>query len=188
VPGRVNGFSLAYTAVGAVVMWSGIKGETISDTFRGLLKGQAPQSNQEPITGSAESSASTSTGSGPGGLFGAIGNVAGGDFSQSSVEKLWTANGGPSDTAAFAAAVAMAESGGSSTVTSSNPDGGTNVGLFQLDTKGVGAGYSVAQLQNPNLNTQITVMATNGGTDWTEWGDPVTAAVGYHYTPGGPIP
>ena len=36
MPGRINGFSLAYTAVGGVVLWSGIKGTTISDTFRGL--------------------------------------------------------------------------------------------------------------------------------------------------------
>jgi hypothetical protein len=50
MPGRVNGFSLAYTAVGGVVLWSGIKGETISATFRGLLSGKAPGTNQEPIS------------------------------------------------------------------------------------------------------------------------------------------
>jgi len=49
MPGRINGFSLAYSAVGAVVMWSGIKGETISDTFKGLLSGQAPTQNTEQI-------------------------------------------------------------------------------------------------------------------------------------------
>jgi len=47
---KVNGFSLAYTAIGGVVLWSGIKGEKISDTFRGLLSGQAPATNQEAIT------------------------------------------------------------------------------------------------------------------------------------------
>ena len=53
--GRLNGFSLAYTAVGGVVLWSGIKGTTISSTFRGLLKGQAPAagSGQEPIAAAA---------------------------------------------------------------------------------------------------------------------------------------
>jgi hypothetical protein len=104
------------------------------------------------------------------------------------VEKLWTDNGGPANTAAFAAAIAKAESGGSATVTSRNPDGGTNVGVFQLDTKGVGSGYSVAELQDANLNTQLTIMATGGGTNWSEWGNPVSAAVGGHYTPGSPVP
>lgn len=66
MPGRINGFSLAYTAVGAVVLWSGIKGETISDTFRGLLSGQAPSSDTETIATAAApatAGASSSTGS-----------------------------------------------------------------------------------------------------------------------------
>jgi hypothetical protein len=57
MPGRVNGFSLAYTAIGGVVLWSGIKGTTLSATFRGLLQGKAPAANQEPITGSGTSDA-----------------------------------------------------------------------------------------------------------------------------------
>lgn len=52
---RVNGFSLAYTAVGGVVLWSGIKGEKLSDTFKGLLAGKAPAGGQEPISGPASS-------------------------------------------------------------------------------------------------------------------------------------
>jgi|SRR5580704_7215632 len=62
MPGRLNGFSLAYTAVGGVVLWSGIKGETISATFRGLLSGQAPGTNQEPISGGQVLQADVSTG------------------------------------------------------------------------------------------------------------------------------
>lgn len=50
VPGRINGFSLAYMAVGGVVLWSGIKGTTISSTFRGLLQGKAPSADQEQIS------------------------------------------------------------------------------------------------------------------------------------------
>jgi hypothetical protein len=59
---RINGFSLAYTATGAVVLWSGIKGETLSATFRGLLQGHAPATDQEPIT--AASAQAIVTGSG----------------------------------------------------------------------------------------------------------------------------
>lgn len=60
--GRINGFSLAYTVTGAVVMWSGIKGETISDTFKGLLSGQAPGSNEEPISNGTALQSDVNTG------------------------------------------------------------------------------------------------------------------------------
>ena len=53
MPAKINGFSLAYTAVGGVVLWSGIKGEKISDTFRGLLSGKPPAGGQEPIAGTS---------------------------------------------------------------------------------------------------------------------------------------
>ena len=39
---KVNGFSLAYTAIGGVVLWSGIKGTTLSSTFRGPAPGAGP--------------------------------------------------------------------------------------------------------------------------------------------------
>jgi len=65
VPGRVNGFSLGYTAVGGVVLWSGIKGWSISATFRNLLSGTTPTSSTEPIntTSVEQSAASSSSGS-----------------------------------------------------------------------------------------------------------------------------
>jgi Lysozyme like domain len=173
---------------GGAFVWSGLKGKSISSVFRQLAGGDSPTaaSNANPISGvSAPSGTSGSTAVSGSTATNLTGVPSGqGVYSQAGVAQLWTANGGPADTAAFAAKVAMAESGGSATVTSANPDGGTNVGIFQLDTKGVGAGYTVAQLQNANLNTRITIAATNGGVDWEEWGDPVTAAVGYHYTPG----
>ena len=78
MPAHINGFSLAYTAVGAVVLWSGIKGETISATFKGLLSGTPPSDNTEQIstaadttTGTSGTSGSTSTGTAPAGNTGA---------------------------------------------------------------------------------------------------------------------
>jgi Lysozyme like domain len=185
MPGHLNGFSLAYTAVGGVVLWSGIKGTTISATFRGLLSGQAPSNGSETIsTGATTSTGSTSST----GSTTAVGSGSA-SYTGSGLQALWTSNGGAQDTAAMAEAVGEAESGGSATVTSSNPDGGTNVGIWQLDTRGVGAGYTVAQLQNPNTNARITIMATNNGRNWSEWGDPVTAQLpGHQYTPGSPVP
>lgn len=74
MPGRVNGFSLAYTATGAVVLWSGIKGETISATFRGLLSGKAPAQNQEPISAAAASPGTAVT-AGSGSISSAVGST-----------------------------------------------------------------------------------------------------------------
>jgi hypothetical protein len=90
-------------------------------------------------------------------------------FTYAQLEQLWTRNGGSALTAPVAAAIAMAESSGQSGVTSSNPDGGVNVGPWQLDTRGVGAGYSVAQLQNPNTNARLAVKGSDNGGNWSPW-------------------
>lgn len=92
-------------------------------------------------------------------------------LSDAQIIALWLDEGGTISTAPQALARALAESSGSTSVTSSNPDGGTNVGLYQLDTKGVGEGNTVAQLQNPYINTQLTVNATRGGVNWSQWSD-----------------
>lgn len=172
MPGK--GIAVAAGTAGIILIWSGVENRTVLDTVRSLIAGKKPSPGASPvqtITGVVPQSSGSGT-----------------SLSTAQVKSLWIAQGGPADTADFAAAVAMAESGGSPTVTSGNPDGGTNVGLYQLDTKGVGANYPVADLQDPAMNTSITILATNGGTNWQEWGDPVTAAVGYHYTPGQPVP
>jgi hypothetical protein len=92
------------------------------------------------------------------------------DFSYAQLEGLWENAGGSVQTAPVAAAVSEAESSGSATATSGNPDGGTNVGLWQLDTPGgVGAGYSVAQLENPATNALVAVKGSADGTNWGDW-------------------
>jgi hypothetical protein len=68
VPGRVNGFSLAYTATGAVVLWSGIRGWSLSATAKSLLSGATPAGSTEPInTTSVEQSAAAAGGTAAGG-------------------------------------------------------------------------------------------------------------------------
>jgi hypothetical protein len=74
MPAKVNGFSLAYTATGAVVLWSGIKGTSIADTFRGLLSGKAPSGTTEPISGS---DAAGTAATGAAGAAGAAAQAAG---------------------------------------------------------------------------------------------------------------
>jgi hypothetical protein len=95
-----------------------------------------------------------------------------GAYDQASLEALWEQAGGSPSTARNAACHGMQESSGIRDNSSPNPDGGTNYGLWQLDTRGVGAGYSAAQLDNPLTNAQITVKATNDGTDWSLWATP----------------
>lgn len=95
----------------------------------------------------------------------------GGNLSGFQIIALWIYEGGSINTAGVALARALSESSGNPAATSANPDGGTNIGLYQLDTKGVGSGYSEAQLKDPYTNTKITIAATNGGTDWREWAD-----------------
>jgi hypothetical protein len=90
-------------------------------------------------------------------------------YSYAQLEGLWIANGGNKAVAPIAAAIAEAESSGQSAVTSANPDGGVNVGLWQLDTKGKGAGHTVAQLQDPATNAALAVKGSSNGTDWSAW-------------------
>lgn len=91
-------------------------------------------------------------------------------YSFAQLEGIWIQNGGSSTEAPIAAAIALAESSGNPASTSSNPDGGTNVGLWQLDTPGgVGAGYSVTQLQDPNTNAKVAIKGSSNGTNWNAW-------------------
>ena len=92
------------------------------------------------------------------------------------LQQIWINNGGDKTRAPLAAAIAEAESGGRTAVTSPNPDGGTNVGPWQLDTRGKGAGYSVAQLQDPNTNAAVAVKGSSNGRDWSAWETYVTGA------------
>lgn len=81
-----------------------------------------------------------------------------------------------------AVAVALAESSGDPNVTSANPDGGTNVGLWQLDTKGVGAGYTVRQLQDPLTNASVAWRGWNadGNTFTKQWATAVNGTAAAH--------
>lgn len=122
----------------------------------------ASVTNAQNVAGATEGKP---TGSGP---------SVSGSYDTNTLGQLWVSQGGASSTAFIAANVAMAESSGNAAATSSNPDGGTNVGLWQLDTPGgVGAGYTVEQLKDPATNARITIMHTANGTNWSQWADSV---------------
>jgi lysozyme-like protein len=187
---RFNGPAIGSIAVGGLLAYAGIKGYSIPATIRKLISGQSPagQAQATPVNTAA---AAAAAGAGTAAAVSAPAGNAAYD-SSSALQALWTSNGGDEDTAAIAAAIAQDESGGDAGVTSPNPGGAgcLNVGIWQLATPcGVGAGYTVAELQDANTNARITVMATRNGTDWSSWDDPVANALpGRHYTPGSAIP
>ena len=183
--GRFNGVAIGSIAVGGLLAYAGFKGYSIPATIKKLISGQSP-------AGQAQTAQVANAAASIGGTIAAAASGAAAYDSSSSLQKLWTANGGDQDTAAIAAAIAAAESSGSATVTSPNP-GGTgcvNVGIWQLATPcGAGAGYTVAELQDPDTNARVTIMATANGTNWSSWDDPVANSLpGHQYTPGSAIP
>jgi hypothetical protein len=168
----VSGLAVAAAGTGALLVWSGIKGANMSKTLRSVLAGKQP-AGADPglaVAGNFTAGSSTSTSS----TAGLAGSTPGaGSYDHAGLMALWQQAGGSAAAANNAACHGMQESSGRAGATSSNPDGGTNVGLWQLDTPGgKGAGYTVAQLKNPLTNARITVMATRNGADWSAWATP----------------
>lgn len=64
MPSAVNGYSVAYTAAGGILLWSGIKGATISDTVRSVLAGSTSPPVTETLPGTAEAAAGASAAAG----------------------------------------------------------------------------------------------------------------------------
>jgi hypothetical protein len=169
--------------VGGYLAWFGVhyfdsSTKWPTDPVKAVLQGKAlpVPSGQTPAAAVAqdiEAQAVQTAVTGPG-AAGAAPAVSGA-YTTSTLGALWTSQGGSSGTAFEAANVAMAESSGNPDAIGSNPDGGQDVGLWQLDTKGVGAGYTTAQLQDPATNARITIMATANGTNWSEWADAVVS-------------
>lgn len=163
----VNGMGVAATAGGVLLVWSGLKGASVTSSLKDLISGQQPAGTVTNPVGLASFG------------VGSLGPVPGapapppapghGSYTTGQLKSLWILAGGPPSAAAAAACIAMHESSGEPAVTSANPDGGVNVGLWQLDTRGKGAGHTVAQLQNPLTNARLTVAATGGGRDWSAW-------------------
>jgi len=171
VAGRIDGVALGAVGAGALFIYAGLRGVSVLKALQSITRGQAPP------TGSGASSPSSPTFLGlPGvtaaGLPGVGGALGGRTFNAAGLRQLWVANGGDPAAAQNAACHGMQESSGRADATSGNPDGGINVGIWQLDTRGKGAGYTVDQLKDPNTNARVTVFATNNGRDWSAWATP----------------
>jgi len=142
---RINGFTVAYTVAGGLILWSGVKGATISDTARSVLKGSTALANTEPITGSS----TTSTGSSgvPTTVAGPTQPISGNPSSgaeqaNQATARLMAASYGWSTGQQWTALndIVMSESGWNNTA--QNP-GSTAYGIFQfLDTTWATTGYT----------------------------------------------
>lgn len=170
---KISGYAVAALGAGTVLFYSGLTGRGVLATLQSVVKGKSPQSaGQANAPQDITAAALTAGAAGPA-------PAVTGRYTIAELEALWTSQGGSGQTAFEAANVAMAESGGNPLATSGNPDGGVNAGLWQLDTKGVGAGHTVSELQDPATNALLTIRATADGTDWREWSDAVVTGGRY---------
>lgn len=178
--GSPSVLAVSLIGVGAYLAWFGVHYWRTdvawpSDPIKAVLTGKSvPVGNKStaaelttPVAGNPD--VTGAIGALGGGAAGPGTGFAHGTLSKAQISALWIANGGDPSKANVAAAVAMAESSGRTDATSSNPDGGTNVGLWQLDTRGVGAGYTTAQLQDSATNARVTVLGSANGTNWSAW-------------------
>lgn len=173
---KLSGIAVAEVTAGLVLAWSGIRGATLADTLTSLLKGQSPAKVPESSpdieigTPGSDGAPAGGTGGPASGALPAPEPAAAGNYSNAQLQALWIMAGGSAGKAAVAACIAQHESSGNAKVTSANPDGGTNVGLWQLDTPGgKGAGHTVAQLQVALTNARVAVAGSSDGTDWSAW-------------------
>jgi hypothetical protein len=175
---------IAAIGVGGLFLYASLKGKSIPSALQSVISGKSPATatvaNQiAPLTvGETSMTATSAATPGTSGAAPVSGSAPGapavsGTYNHAQLMQLWQSVGGSAATANNAACHAMQESSGRPAVTSANPDGGTNVGLWQLDTPGgKGAGYSIAQLQNPVINARVAVQGSSNGTDWSAWATP----------------
>jgi hypothetical protein len=167
----MNGPALGAIAVGSVFLYSAVKGKSVLASAQAIIQGKSPQSVAQSTNITDNTAADTAAGTNSLGVQNS-GLPSAGTYNHAQLVSLWTQAGGSPATANNAACHGMQESSGNPQATSSNPDGGENVGIWQLDTKGVGAGHSVSSLMNALNNARITVFATHNGTNWSQWATP----------------
>ena len=144
MPGKLNGFSIAYAVVGGVVLWSGIEGSSISKAFSHILAGKPVTSDgEEPITGSAGEAAGPTPG----------------NSNYATIGEYLMQNGYSASGAAGVCGCIAGESGGNpdAEATPGNPSGGA--GLIQW----TGASYaaytpSVTGNQAADLSQQLPLI------------------------------
>lgn len=169
---KISGPALASVGIGTMLVYSGIKGKSLSAVLLSVVQGKNPKALKQTtaVIGNVAADVTpnaTGTNIIPGVQAGALPSA--GTYSLSQLKTIWIRNGGDPRKADVAACIASHESSGNPQVTSSNPDGGTNVGLWQLDTRGKGFGFSILALQNADNNARVAIAGSRNGTDWSAW-------------------
>jgi hypothetical protein len=143
--GRINGLTVAYTAIGGLVLWSGIAGTSLSATFKGALVGQSPSQlpSTEPITAAAAPAASGAAA--PAGNTGAASPTA---AANQATAKILAAPYGWSSGPQWDALVALwnQESGWSTTALNAS-SGATGIPQLNPQAHAVPPGWSSAAVQ-----------------------------------------
>lgn len=85
-------------------------------------------------------------------------------YTYSQLQDLWKSVGGSAVAAPFAAAVALAESGGNSGSINHNSNGTVDRGLWQINS--IHGGLSTV---DPKANARAAVQISNNGTNWRPW-------------------
>jgi hypothetical protein len=154
-----KGLGLGAVSIGLLFVYGGLKGYSPLKALQNIIQGK-------PASIGQSSNALTSGGTNNSPI--SAPNL--GSYSNSAAAKLWVQEGGNPAKASIAACIVSHESGGNAAAESANPDGGTNVGLYQLDTPGgKGAGYTIEQLKDPATNTRVAIQASSNGQDWSAW-------------------
>lgn len=106
----------------------------------------------EPVTSTSVSSSGADNYSGSGPMT----------FPQA--ENIWIQAGGNAQAANMAAAIASASSGLDPTISRTNPDGTTSIGLWLIPSNGTPPGST-----DPLANARAAIQLSNNGTDWSQW-------------------
>lgn len=170
----INGIALAAAAAGTLLLFSAIENKSVLSSVKAVIQGKSPttaSANTATLPTPPLTPETTGELAAPGVDAPSIPDSE--TYNATQLASLWILAGGSQATSVNAACHAMQESSGNPLALSANPDGGTNVGLWQLDTPGgKGAGYTVSQLQNPLTNARVAVTASSGGRDWSAWATP----------------
>src|SRR5690348_12217016 len=120
----LDGVALATMAAGMIFSYAAIKGYSVLQTVQLVISGRAPtgQFQAQPIGTPMQAGGSVAQNA-----PGSVSNPSSGQWSHDGLMKLWQQAGGSAATANNAACHAIQESSGNASITSPNPDGGTNV-------------------------------------------------------------
>jgi resuscitation-promoting factor RpfB len=128
---NVSGLSVAYTTAGLVLLWSGYKNATLSDTLKGFLGGKVPAGS--PTGAPTVGLSSSSSGATPGV---ATGGAAGGSVSQNqAIAKMLAAQYGWSTGQEWSDLVSLWNKESSWSQTAENPSGAYGIPQALPSTK-----------------------------------------------------